>query len=87
MKIRLKEILEEKEISQRELSLRTGYTEAAISRYVSGARRGSIATWIIIADALGVKLDELIVSDDYCNICMRVRDESCARCKHGKTKR
>ena len=87
MKIRLKEILEEKGISQRELSLRTGYTEAAISRYVSGTRKGSITAWIIIADALGVKLDELIVSDDYCNICMRVRDESCARCKHGKVKR
>lgn len=85
MKNRLKEVMHEKSINQKELALRTGYTEAQISRYVNGKRKGSVVAWALIADALGVTMDDLIVHDDYCNICKRRKDESCARCEHGQS--
>ena len=85
MRNRLKEVLHKKGINQKELSLRTGYTEAQISRIVSGKRKGSVVTWALIADALGVTMDDLIVHDDYCNICKRRKDESCKRCEHGQS--
>ena len=84
MKNRLKEVMHEKSINQKELALRTGYTEAHISRYATGKRKGSVVAWALIADALGVSMDDLIVHDDYCNICKRRKDEICARCEHGQ---
>ena len=85
MKTRLKEVLHEKGINQKELALRTGYTEAQISRIAAGKRKGSVVTWALIADALGVSMDDLIVHDDYCNICKRRKDESYKRCEHGQS--
>ena len=85
MKIRLKEVMHEKGINNKELALRTGYTEAQISRYVNGKRKGSVVAWALIADALGVTMDDLVVHDDYCNICKRRKDASCEWCEHGQS--
>ena len=85
MKIRLKEVMHEKGINNKELALRTGYSEVRISRYANGKRKASVVAWALIADALGVTIDDLIVHDDYCNICKRRKDESCTRCEHGQS--
>ena len=85
MRNRLKEVMHEKGINNKELALRTGYNEVQISRYATGKRKGSVVTWALIADALGVTMDDLIVHDDYCNICKRRKDESCTRCEHGQS--
>ena len=48
---RIKELLEKKGITQRELAERTGCTEAAVSHYIKGDRvpRSSVLTKIAIA--------------------------------------
>ena len=63
MKTRLKEVMHEKGINQKELSLRTGYTEAQISRLVTGKRKGSVVAWALIANALDVTIDDLIMRE------------------------
>lgn len=52
---RLSELLEEQQMSQKDLAERTGLTPAAISRYVSGAREPRPITVASIARALGVE--------------------------------
>lgn len=57
---RLKEVLEEKNMTQKELSIRTGLTEGTISRYVNHKRKISFKNVYIIARCLGIELIELI---------------------------
>lgn len=57
---RIKELLEEKGISRKELSEMTGLTEAAISRYINGQREPRSITLAIIARALGTSADDLL---------------------------
>ena len=49
-----------KQISQRELAIQSGITEANISRYVNGKLLPKLDTFIIICDTLGVKYDDMI---------------------------
>lgn len=49
-----------KGISQRDLAIKTGIPEANVSRYVNGLRLPKLDTFIIICEALGVKLDDMI---------------------------
>lgn len=52
---RLSELLEERQMSQKDLADRTGLTPAAVSRYVSGDREPRPITVASIAKALGVE--------------------------------
>ena len=53
-------LLDERGISRKEFSAMTGLTEAAISRYCTGAREPKSITLATIANALGVSVDELL---------------------------
>lgn len=57
---RIQRLLDEKGITRREFSAMTGLTEAAISRYITGQREPKSVTLSIIANALGVSMDELL---------------------------
>ena len=57
---KLQSLLAEKSISQKEFAAMTGLTEAAISRYCSGAREPRSITLATMANALGVSVDELL---------------------------
>ena len=56
---KLKLIMMGNNISQRDLSKMTGFTEASISRYIKGERLPRIPEIISIADALYVSRDYL----------------------------
>ena len=56
----LKEYLAEHKISQRELSNMTRLSESVISHYVNGVRVGQLHNWILISEALGCTLDDLL---------------------------
>lgn len=63
---RIQSLLNEQGISRKEFSAMTGLTEAAISRYCTGAREPKSVTLATIANALGVSVDSLLgtPSDD-----------------------
>lgn len=58
--MRLKELLQEADMTQRELADRTGITEAAVSRYVNGTREPRGEALVRIASVLGVTTDYLL---------------------------
>ena len=57
---RIQDLLNEKGISRKEFSQMTGLTEAAISRYCTGAREPKSITLATIANALDVSVDQLL---------------------------
>ena len=57
---RLKSLLESKGMSQKELAVRAGVTEAAVSHYVKGDRVPRGAILLNVANALGVTTDYLL---------------------------
>ncbi len=57
---RIQNLLDEQGISRKEFAAMTGLTEAAISRYCTGAREPKSVTLAVIANALGVSVDELL---------------------------
>lgn len=59
----IKTMLEDKHITQKELSEMTGITESAISHYVRGTRVPRGSNLIKIAKALGTTTDELLNGD------------------------
>jgi transcriptional regulator with XRE-family HTH domain len=61
MRLRLRELREEKFITQAELSERTGVTEATISRLETGVTQPRISTVRKLAAGLGVKPERLVV--------------------------
>lgn len=63
MTYRIKEMLNQKGISQKELSEMTGITESAISHYVKGDRVPRGANLVKIAKALGTTADDLLSGD------------------------
>ena len=64
MEFRIKEVLNEKGISQKELSQMTGITEATISRYLSGEREKLAFHYVYaISKALNVNIVDLIKED------------------------
>lgn len=60
MQIILGDYLKEHGISQKELSERSGVTEASLSRLVTGQRSGKIITLVKIMNALGCEFDDII---------------------------
>ena len=64
IKNRLKEVLIEKNMSQRELSLRTGISESTISRYVTEDRKINVLNLLVIAHCLGVDAREILVIEE-----------------------
>ena len=59
MKNRISEFLRKRNMTQRDLSEKTGLVEASISRYVSGERDPRVANAIKIANVLQCTVDEL----------------------------
>ena len=57
---RIQSMLDARRISRKEFAAMTGLTEAAISRYCTGAREPKSITLATIANALGVSVDELL---------------------------
>lgn len=60
---RIKEMLHEKNISQKQLAEMTGVTESAISHYIKGDRVPRGANLVKIAKALGTTADDLLSGD------------------------
>ena len=63
LKSRIKMLMEEKQLTQKELANLSGITEASMSKYLSGERTPRIDVIVNIANALGVTTDELIGND------------------------
>ncbi|HBB05498.1 MAG TPA: XRE family transcriptional regulator [Firmicutes bacterium] len=57
---RIKMLMEEKNMSQKELARLAGITEASMSKYISGTRTPRIDVIANISRALGVTADDLI---------------------------
>lgn len=57
---RIKMLMEEKRLTQKQLAGLAGITEASMSKYLSGARTPRIDIIVNLANALGVTTDELI---------------------------
>lgn len=57
---KLKAMLDESNMTQKDLADMSGLTEAMISRMVNGSRYGSLKSWIKICEALQCSLDEII---------------------------
>jgi len=64
---RLQELLDDKDITQRELAQRIGVTEVTISRYLNGERKPRIEIISKIAEVLGVSIDYLLGYSDIRN--------------------
>jgi len=64
MKLRLREVREEKFVTQAELSKRTGVTEATISRIETGLTQPRISTALKLAAGLGVEPEQLVVPSE-----------------------
>lgn len=44
-------------LSQRQLSLKAGVSSACVSALEAGTNRGQLATFVLIADALGLEIE------------------------------
>ena len=62
--LRLKELREERHLSQVFLGMELGMNQNTISRYETGAREPSIKDLILFADYFGVSVDYLLVRTD-----------------------
>ena len=60
---RIKELMKEKGITNKELAEAIGVTEAMVSYIIRGLRDTTVGTMVRIANRLGVKVDELIESE------------------------
>lgn len=60
---RIRMLMEEKKLTQKELASLSNITEASMSKYLSGERMPRIDIVVNIANALGVTTDELIGHD------------------------
>lgn len=63
MTYRIKELLAEKGMTQKNLSELTGVTESAISHYIKGDRTPRCTNLVKIAKALGTTADDLLSGD------------------------
>lgn len=61
---KVKRMLADRNMNQKELSEKSGITRASISRYLKGNRRPRIDVVINFAKALGVELEELLDEDE-----------------------
>ncbi len=60
LKERIKMLMEERRLNQKDLANLSGITEASMSKYLSGERTPRIDVIVNIANALHVTVDELI---------------------------
>lgn len=60
---RIKMLMKEKKLTQKELAKLAGITEASMSKYLSGERTPRIDVIVNLSNALGVTTDELIGKD------------------------
>ena len=65
MASRIAELLAQQKLTQKELSQKSGITEAAISRYIKGDRVPRGVNLAKIADALGTSTDYLLGQDTF----------------------
>ena len=56
----LREYLAKHKITQKSLAAASGCTEATISRVINCQHAGNIKIWLLIADALGCSVSDLI---------------------------
>ncbi|MEG0034551.1 MAG: helix-turn-helix transcriptional regulator [Bacilli bacterium] len=63
MNERVKMLMSEKGLNQKELASKSGITEASMSKYLSGDRTPRIDILVNVANALGVTTDDLIGND------------------------
>jgi transcriptional regulator with XRE-family HTH domain len=63
MRLKLREVREQRFVTQAELAERTGMSRATLSRLESGLQRPRISTVRRIAAALGVQPEELVIWD------------------------
>ena len=61
---RLKSIMQKQGLTQKELAIRSGITEASMSKYLSGERTPRIDVIINLSRALEVTTDELLCETD-----------------------
>ena len=61
---KLKELMESKSITQAELAVVAGVSEAGMSYFVRGVKQPSLAVAKRIADKLGVTVDELLTENE-----------------------
>lgn len=64
MNDRLARMMEARGVSIRGLSRATGLSVSSVRRALRSASHGSVYTWILIADALGCRLDDIVGGDD-----------------------
>ena len=57
---KLKKLIAEKEITQKELAERTGVTECAMSRYINGQRTPKLFIFAKMVQVLGVEFNDLL---------------------------
>lgn len=57
---KLKTLLKRQEMTQRELAEKAGTTEVSVSRYLRGQRTPRLLTLAVIAQVLGVSIDDLL---------------------------
>ena len=57
---RVKALMKEQGMTQRELARRSGLTEASVCKYLSGARTPQAETVVLLAKALGTTSDYLL---------------------------
>jgi transcriptional regulator with XRE-family HTH domain len=57
---RLKSLMREKGLNQKQLAQKTNLTEAAVSKYLSGGRRPQLAVLVTLAATLGTSTDYLV---------------------------
>lgn len=50
-------------LTRQEISLRTGLACTTLTRMCSGDRIGNLNSWMLVAEVLGVSVDELIGAD------------------------
>lgn len=61
--VRLRELREQRGISQSELARLCGVTRSTICRIEDGSRKPSCVLMVKLAQAIGCKIDDLLVTD------------------------
>ena len=61
--MRLKQLIQETGVSQRQVAEAIGLSEPALNHYINGRREPDIATLIKLADYFGVSIDYLVGRD------------------------
>lgn len=59
-RIKLKVLIAEKGMTQKEVAEKAGIKECIMSQIVNGTQNGKIATWRKIAEVLGVEIGDII---------------------------